>query len=218
MFYNRKNVFWQALLSAILIFGIGLLIGVFFEQARNSEVENTLLNSEINVLDSQLMIKVGDDFNISCEVGEEKLVQFADDIFNEARQLEKYDEASQLTNVLKILHKRYDLLRFVLWQQAIELRKNCNTQYHTIVYFYQFDNPDIGLRSEQIAFSRVLGDLKEKYGNKIILIPIAGDLGLNSIDLVKSSYEVKDYPIVIFDETEVINSLEELNELKDKID
>lgn len=213
MLHNRKNVFWQALLSAILIFGLGLLLGVAFEQSRNNSVADILLKSEVNVLDSQLIRNVGGDFDISCEVGEEKLVQFADEIFNEARQLERYEESSQLTNVLDSLHRRYDLLRLILWQQAIDLKKNCDTEYHTVVYFYQFKNPSLNLKSEQIVFSRALLDLKEEYGNKVILIPIAGDLGLSSIDLVMSSYGVEDYPFIIIDEDNIIDSVEGLAQL-----
>jgi len=217
MLDNRKNVFWQALLSAILIFGIGIFLGVAFEQSRNNSVEEILLGSEVNVLDSQLLANIGNNFNLSCEVGIEKVVEFADEIYGEANQLEDYDENSQFTDVLEILHKRYDLLRLLLWQQAINLKEKCAGEYHTVVYFYQFKDPDLKLRSEQIAFSRALEDLKEEYGSRIILIPIAGDLELNSINAVKSSYGIDEYPVVVVDERVVIRSLEELRSIRGKL-
>jgi len=212
---SKKHVFWQALLSAILIFGIGILLGVAFEGARNRNVERTLLNSEINLLDSKLTGTVTHDFDVSCELAEKKLVEFANSIFLEARKLEDYEESSQLTNVLELLHKRYDLLRMDLWIQAINIREKCNGDLHTVVYIYQFKDPSLDLKSEQIVFSRVLEGLKEKYGNEFILIPMAGDLGLNSIDLVRDSYGIEDYPAVILDEKVIISEIGDLAGIED---
>ena len=82
-----------------------------------------------------------------------------------------------------------------------------------ICYIYQYKEPNIALKSEQVTFSRVLEDLKNKYGNKILLIPIAGDLNLDSIDLAKSAYSVKSYPTVIVNEGKVITNIDELKEI-----
>lgn len=211
---SKKHVFWQALLSAILIFGVGILMGIAFEEARNRDVERNLLDSEINLLDSKLTGIVTGEFDVSCELAKGKLIGFADDIFLEARQLEDYDESSQLTDVLELLHKRYDLLRMDLWTQAINLKDKCG-DFHTVVYIYQFKDPSFDLESEQLVFSRVLEELKREYGREIILIPMAGDLGLNSIDLVKDSYGIEDYPAVILDEKVVIREIGDLAGIED---
>jgi len=203
-------VFWQALLSAILIFGVGLLLGVALEDSRNKDIEEILLNSEVNVLDSQLIGIASKGFNVSCEDVTEGLIEFADDVFLEARKLEKYEDSSQLTDVLEVFHRRYDILRVILWTQAVELKERCGGDFHTVVYIYQFRDPDLDLSSEQLVFSRKLQDLKKEYGNEFILIPLAGDLDLKSVDLIRKRYGVESYPVVILDERYVLRSIEEL--------
>lgn len=218
MIVHRHSVFWQALLSTVLIFGFGIFMGIIFEQARNTNVENILLGSEVNVLDSQMIGLLDKNFEVSCEAGSAKIIQFADEIYQEAVQLEKYEESSQLTSSLEILHKRYGILRLILWQQAINLKKRCGGDYHTLVYFYQYNDVDSNVKAQQIAFSRFLENVKKTHGNKVILIPIAGDLGLNSVDLVLDSYDVESYPVVIFDEKRLFNDINKLEDINSLID
>jgi len=213
-----KSVFWQALLSVILIFGVGILLGVSFEDARSRDVELNLLKSEINVLDSQLMGRISEgNIDFDCEIAKDKLVQFADEIFLEAKQLEKYDDSSDLTDTLLVLHRRYDILRTMLWLNAIEINEKCGRDFHVLVYVYQYIEPPVSVKSNQITFSRVLSDLKDKYGNDIVLIPIAGDMGLSSVDILKETYSVETYPSIIVNEEYVVDDLEELGELENSL-
>ena len=211
---NRKHVFWQALLSAALIFGIGLLLGVVLEDSRSRGVETILLGSEINVLDSQLLGQVSNMFNVSCDVSTESLIEFTDSIYEEAKLLEEYDASSQLTGTLEILHRRYDLLRVLVWMQAIDLKENCGRDFHTVVYIFQYKDPGVGTRSTQSVFSKFLEELKAKYGSDLILIPIAGDLELGSVELIKKQYNIEDYPAVILNEDKVVRDLIELKDIE----
>lgn len=212
---NKKNAFWQALISAVLIFGIGLLLGVFLEDYRSKTVETALINSEINALDQQILQQINSNFKIDCTLAENKIVKFADRIYGEAKTLEDYDDSSDLTTTLKILHKRYDLLRTLLWVQSTELKETCDSDYNIIVYLYQYSNPTIETRSSQTAFARYLEDLKEEYGNEIILIPIAGDLDLDSLNLLTESYKIRNYPAVILNNEIVIRKIDNLPALRD---
>lgn len=214
---NTKYVFWQALLSAIFIFGVGLLLGFWLESSRANKVETGLLNSEINVLDNQLIQMVNENFDIECEPAVDNLINFADMIYWEARELENYDAKAQLTDEFKILHRRYDVLRMILWNQAVELKKRCGADFHTVVYIYKYEDVSFGLKAEQVTFSRFLGDMKERYGNEIILIPIAGDLGLSSIELIKDKYDIEKYPVIVIDEKSVIREIVELDRLDELI-
>ncbi len=210
---NPKNVFWQALISAVLIFGIGLLLGVYLEDSRSRAVEANLLNSEINIQDNQLALQINENFNISCENAIKNNIEFADKIYNEAKTLENYDASSDLTSTLEILHKRYDILRTVLWLQSIKIKKECKSNIMTIVYLYQYKDPPIEIKSEQITFSRALSELKDKYGNKIVLIPIAGDLNITSLETIKKRFAISTLPAVIIDEKTVIQDLSSLGNI-----
>ncbi|MBS3071533.1 hypothetical protein J4408_00925 [Candidatus Pacearchaeota archaeon] len=213
---SNKHVFWQALLSAILIFGVGIFLGIAFEEARNHSVENSLLVSEINVLDNQVAGQLGTDLSLSCDTIKNNIIKIADKIYDEARVLEEYDYASQLTTALETMHKRYDLLRVMLWTQSINYEKKCGDGFHIVVYLYQYKDPEPQIRSEQIVFSRILEGLKDKYGNDFVLIPIAGDLKLESVELIKEKYNLKSYPAVIID-GKIIDSTAELSKIEEDL-
>jgi len=112
---NSKQAFWQALVFTILIFVLGIFLGFFLENSRSDTLQLRLLNSEVNLLDEQLRNRVTDDLNVECELAVESTFNFADKIYSEAVNLEKYDSASTLGDDLKSIHRRYDLLRTLLW-------------------------------------------------------------------------------------------------------
>lgn len=201
---GTKHAFWQALVLAIMIFGSGLALGFFLESSRANYLEEILLNSELNVLDEQLRNKIINDVGIGCDIALESTYEFADKVYSEASKLERYDAASKFGGALKLLHKRYDLLRLMMWTEAIGLRKQCNGRFHTIVYLYEYDIDDIDKRAVQTSLGRVLVDFKEKHGKNVLLIPMAGNLGLDSIELVKKKYNANELPVVIIDEEIVL--------------
>lgn len=211
---NSKHAFWQALIFTIIVFGIGLILGFFLESYRADKVQFNLLDSEINVLDDQLRNRVIGDFNVECNIAVQSTFDFADKIYGEALKLESYDSASKFSDSFLVLHRRYDLLRTLLWLESVELRERCGKEYHTVVYLYEYNNEDIDVRSKQLFYSRLLTDLKNKYPDKIILIPIAVDTGLESVSLITEYYQVNEFPSIIIDESSVINGIVTLEKLE----
>jgi len=205
--FNKKHAFWQALFLAIVFFGIGLMLGASFENSRNQIVDDLLISSEVNVLDNQLIADFSDIFNVSCDIAWGGVVDFADSIYEEARLLEDYDGATQLTDVLDVLHKKYDVLRMMVWSQSMKVKERCENGYHSVVYFYEYNEPFVTVDSNQLVFSRVLSDWKAEYGNKFVLIPIAGDMGLKSAEVAMKHYGIEKYPAVVIDEEIVITDV-----------
>lgn len=204
---SNKNAFWQAFVFTIFVFLIGLMLGMFLENQRLDEVQISVLNSEVNLLDEQLRPRIFEEFDVNCDDAKKGMFDFADKVYEEALQLEKYDEASKFGNELREVHKRYDLLRVMLWTDAIDLRKRCSKDFHTVVYFYDYDTEDLDLKARQLFYSRMLGDLKEKYPERVLLIPIAGSMDLVSINVIRDKYDVNEFPIIIIDETRIIREI-----------
>src|SRR3989344_8520809 len=204
---NNKNAFWQALIFTIIIFVVGFIFGFFLEVFRGDKMELVLLNSEINLLDEQLRANTGDYFNITCNETKEGLFNFADRIYYEAIKLEKYENSERFSETLFLIHKRYDLLRMMLWSESIKAKKECPSDFHTAVYLYEYNTEEIEKRSKQAFFSRLLFDLKTKNPDKVLLIPMAIDTGLDSINLSTRSYNISSYPVIIIDEKKVVNEV-----------
>ena len=214
---NSKHAFWQALVFTIVIFLIGALMGFFLENSRADKIQLELMNSEINVLDEQLRNKIVEDFNLSCEHAVKSTFEFADKIYWDAIKLEKYDSTSKFTETLKEIHKRYDLLRVILWSESIRLKETCGADFHTIIYLFDYDSDNVNVKSEQLAFSRLLFDIKKNYPDKIILIPIAANLDLDSVNLIMTAYNITHRPAVIADESSVITEILNYRELENII-
>ena len=211
---NSKNAFWQALVFTILVFSIGLVFGFFLETSRSESIQNNLMNSEINLLDNQIRNKIIDDLNVHCDLAVKSSFDFADEIYSEAILLEKYDSSDKFGDSLILLHKRYDLLRTLLWIENIKLKERCNLDFHTIIYLYKYKTEDIELKSKQKFYSRILIDLKNKYPEKILLIPIAVNSNLESLELLISKYGLFENPIIFVDEEKIITSIVTFNELE----
>ncbi len=215
MVNQNRAVFLQALVLTIIVFIIGIIIGMELENSRANKTELALLNSEILLLDEQVRSNNLHLFNISCELSVKSTFDFADRIYREALLLEKYDASSKFNNELRVLHKKYDLLRTMLWTRGIEIKKQCPQKFHTVVYLFDYASEDIDKKSLQAAFSRLLLDLKEKHEDKILLIPIASNLKLESVNLIKEKYAIKEAPAIIIDEKKIVRKLIPLKDLED---
>lgn len=216
--YNSKHAFWQALVFTIIVFSIGMMLGFFLEVNRSQSVNENLINSELNIIDQQLRNKVINELNISCDIAIESTFNFADEIYLEASKLESYDAASKFSETLTLLHKRYDLLRALVWTEAIGLRENCGSDFHTVVYLYDYAADDVEINAKQRFYSIMLLELKEAHPDEILLIPIAGDADLESLNLLMRNYGIEELPsIIINEETIITNTNTTLEELEDII-
>lgn len=214
---KSKNAFWQALIFTILIFGTGLLIGFFVEEGRSDSINEVLMTSEINLLDQQIRTSALSQFEINCAISKQSTFEFADRIYEEALQLERFDASAKFTNTLEILHKRYDLLRVLLWIESKNLKENCNTDFHTLVYIYEYEPESLETEALQASTSRLLTDVKNVHPDEILLIPFAGNLEIESVNLILEQYEIKTLPAIIIDEKEVVTEQITLTELEDLI-
>ncbi len=210
---NNKHAFWQALIVAMVIFWSGIILGVIFEQWRADKLQEYYVDSETNIFDVMLQQRILSDKNISCERAISENVDFADRIYEEARELEKYDSATKITDDILRLHRRYDMLRALLWNNLIELKERC-PNVNVVVYLYDYENTPIDTQARQITMSKVLLDLKKKYPEKIILIPIAADTKISSLQILMERYKVRNIPIVLINERHLVTELASVDELE----
>ena len=199
---NAKHAFWQAFFLTMLFFLIGLVLGVYFEQIRSDGFSTAFYNSEVYLYDSFALGKLISGNQTSCGDLKEANLNFADKIYSEARNLERYDEKNQIIESIKSVHRKYDLLRTILWINLIELEEKCG-QINTIVYLYFYNSDDIETKSKQIVWGRVLSEVKEKEGGNTILIPIAVDQDVESLNYLIRKYDVEKFPAVLINEKDI---------------
>lgn len=212
MLISKKHVFWQSFLIAVIIFILGFILGIYLEQLRTDKMNFISYQSEIFLMDTFTQNNLIKSNLISCNYLIDSNIDFANKIYNEARQLEKYDSSNKITSSIKEVHKKYDLLRTILWINTIEIKQKCNKP-NSVVYIYNYNTQNIEIKSKQITWSKILADLKVIEGNNIILIPIAGDSNITSLNYLLTSYNITSYPVVIINEKHVIRDLETKEDL-----
>lgn len=212
MLSNKKHVFWQAFFLTILFFLLGLVLGVYLEQSRSDSLNSLFYQSEVSLYDSFALGKFIEGQNISCEALSEASINFAEKIYAEARELEKFDESNKLTDSVKTIHKKYDLLRTLLWMNSIDLQKKC-PEVNIAVYLYVYDTDNVNLKSRQTVWSRILQDLKEIKGDDLILIPIATDQNLASLDSLIKTFNIAEFPAVLINDDKILYEPESADEI-----
>ncbi len=216
--FGRKSVFLQALLLTIFVFGIGILLGIGFENMRNSIIVDSYIRSEILLMDTFAQSDIVNYFEGGCSVLIDSHFDFVDRIYQEAKTLEQYDWSNRFTERLKITHRRYDLLRTIAWMNTVKIRKKCNPNYYDIIYLYEYNTKQLDIRAKNKIFSLALGELKEKYGNKILLIPIAVDNDVQSLDFLVSEYNLTKFPSVLINQEIKLNKLEDIENIEEYIE
>ncbi len=213
---NQKHVFWQALIVTVFIFALGILSGLLLENWRTSTINTLYSNSEIELLDIKLQQELFSSNHFNCDYAIKANINFADKIYEEAKLLGEYEKASRLTNNLITQHKKYDILRAMVLANSLNIKSKCNNTYFDVVYFYQYNAPSLDTKARQDAFSKVLEELKNKYGNKILLLPISGDNQISSIDLIMNNYNIteKDLPIIVINGKNKVKDLESMKDLE----
>ncbi len=210
---NKKHVFWQAFFLTLLFFSLGLVFGVYMEQMRNDNVNLVFYGSEVSLYDSFALGKLVEDSSVSCKDLIDSNVNFADKIYGEAKELDKYDRSTKLTDSLRIIHQKYDLLRTLLWMNIISVKEKCGN-INTVVYLYNYKTDNIEVQSKQVVWGRILEDLKDEMGNKIILIPLAVDQKISSLNYLIKKYNITEFPAVIINEKKIIYKQETVKELE----
>ena len=218
MLKSRKHVFWEALIIAIFILGIGIMFGISVEGERTQEISELYLKAEINLLDVEIQTQLLEFENLNCEEIIKKNIEFADRVYYDALTLEQYEDVNSLTDSLASQHKRYDLLRTILWLNSIKIKEKCGEDsFHTVVYLYEYKTQDLEQEGKQIVFSNFLSDLKDEEKEAIILIPIARNLNISSLELLTKHYGINETSIIV-DEDLIIYELADLNNIKEYID
>lgn len=196
---DNRHVFWQAFFLALLFISVGLVLGIYLEQLRTDNTNVLFYQSETSLYDSFAIGKLTNNPYISCDDLKMANVKFADQIYEEAKNLEEYEYSNKITDSLRTLHRKYDLLRTLLWMNVIDVKRNCG-HINTVVYLYEYNIDDVEINSKQLVLSRVLQELKDRQGDKLILIPIAVDQNIVSLDYLIKTYKIKNFPAVLINE------------------
>ena len=209
MLKSKKHVFWEALIITIVVFLAGLFLGMLIETSNSSKISNLFLQSEISLSDTSATSRLIENENLDCELIKESNIKVANRIYEEAKLLELYEDSGKLTDSMKLLHKKYDLLRSLLWVSNQKSLDRCEN-YNLIVYLYDYNTEDTGKKATQNVWSKILLDVKTQSYD-ILLLPIAADQNLTTIEYLMEEYEIEQLPALVINNDHVLYELEDAN-------
>ena len=216
MLKSNKHVFWEALLVSITIFIVGLFLGMLIETSNSNKISQLYTQSEISLSDAKTATSLLQTTQIDCDEKIKFYTSLADEIYKEARQLELYEDSGKITDTMKLLHKKYDLLRTILWGSSQQHLKDCD-DYNTIAYLYLYNTENINTKATQNVWSKLLSELKENRPNTM-LIPIASDQNLTSLDVLTTQYDITQYPAIIINNDQILYQIDNITTLQSVLD
>jgi len=221
---TKYKVFIESLVITLLILLIGFALGMYIESYRTNKIIEKYKDYEIEALDLKLQNYYYQIMSqSSCQQAIEQNFIFADDLYTQGLKLEKYEEASQISDEISREKKRYSLLKTELWLNSILLKEKCNHPFDTVVYIYSADPSNSIKVAQQKVISNILKTVKENRGNSIILLPIAGDLNLRkedeniklgSINLQMKIYNITNLPSIIINEKVILEGFHTIDEIE----
>jgi len=192
-----KNRYLLAFLITLIVFTLGLLLGLVIESKRIQLIELQDQQQQLDFNSLQLQYQFIDLF------GEEKNCNALKKTFEESiknldatrLRLEKYLQSSNLNKKeFNLLKREYILAQIKFWLLTKKTKNVCGFEHSIILYFYG-DNTKCPECADQ-AF--VLTYLKNKLG--ISLLNFAFDTQSEEeplITILKNTFDLKQYPTLI---------------------
>jgi hypothetical protein len=211
---EMKRVFLKTTLITVTIFIIGFYGGILFDNLRIEEVRARLTEIDNLWNDARLlqsyMKRFSNNITPYCGFLLDENLRIGDRIYAEGLKVEEYEAANRFAPFFLTEKKRYALLDLQFWINSIDLKRLCDANYSTVIYFYSQFNKTI----EQRFQDRVLWDLKQKCGPKIIYITFPVDLNISTIEMIKDIYNIRKTPSILIDESLLLEGPISLRELE----
>mgnify|MGYP001572883381 FL=1 len=96
----------------------------------------------------------------------------------------------------------------------MKIKEKCKSDYHNLVYLYQYNNVPLEKNAKQDVFSNFLSKIKEEQGEKVMLIPIAADNNLSAVNLLMEKYGIDELPVILIDEKTKLTDVQTLDEIR----
>jgi len=212
-----RTIFLTAAFLTAFVFLMGILIGVWLDTGRLSEIrglltENELLGTDIDMQSRLLQLTRPD--AVTCNAAMRANLDYNDRIYADGRKIEQAEIANRFTPELLLERKRYALQQLAFWTNSLDLKGRCGADYVTVLELWAWDTsskPELVV--PQRLQSAALLDAKERCGEGMMLSNVPVDLGLISVDMLVSSYNVTRLPAVIIN-GEVIEGGDALERIK----
>ena len=183
-----------AFVVTVLIFSLGLTIGLVIEKERLNEVDKLSLAQQVDLKSLQLQQSYIESEAANCEALNEILEANIADLSEATSQIVDYTKKSVSDEELFELQLReYFLTEIQFLLVSNEIKEECYSDAVTMIYFYDDNEYDVQ--------GDVLGYLKNKFGNKLLVFSFDSNFEEEPmIEVMMKAYNVTEFPTVIANE------------------
>ncbi len=212
------NVFIKAGVLTVIILVIGIQIGIWIESSKIEEIKSSLEKTDILFNDARLQSIYYQSFPTGssdfCDSALAANLKYNDMIYQKGMEIENYEKTVKFTPSVLADRRKYALLQFQFWMNAMHLKRLCRFDYHVVLHLWKYEANDYDTEMNQKLQSAVLIELKERCGPKLMLSNVPIDLNLTSIEMVAKNYRINETPAVVVDDNIVLQGLQRLDELE----
>ena len=208
------NIYLKTLLLTVFVFLLGTIFGIWIDNYRLTDVRRVISQIDVSSNDARLLNlyfgRLGLLGGENCQLALDQNLIYNNKIYEEGLGIERAIEANKFTPELENEKQRYVLLQVQFWFNSIDLKAKCKFDYSNVVHLYKQKDLSNEQTAENKLQSSILLELKQKCGNKIMLIPLETDLDLTVMDTITKQYNITKYPAIIVNEQTVFEGLTSL--------
>ena len=179
--------------SVIFISGIG--IGMIINELKSSSISSSIEEMSSSLADAEIELLLMDYLgsNLSCDYLMLKSSDLSIQSAELGNKLDLFEESNQV-NLESYIPLKEDYMRVLIknWLTLENIKKSCNANYSTILYFY---NNEGCASCENQAF--VLQYYKNLMQNDVMIFAIDSSLNMGIIELLRYNYDIHEYPSLV---------------------
>jgi hypothetical protein len=222
VFNIQSDVFWKAAVLTAIVFIVGIQLGVWLDESRLQEIEQTLSESDLLFNDIRLQTLFYDSFLSKspqfCDIAEAANLAYNDRIYQEGLRIERYELVNRFTPGMMQDRRRYALQQVQFWTNALKIKEICNSSYTTILHLWQYDTKNVSeIELPQKLQSATLLELKERCGSRLMLSNAPIDLNLTAVDFIVKNYNITQMPALVVNEATFIQGFTNITALQSMI-
>jgi len=198
-----------AFFLTLLIFSGGIFIGMIFEEARLNQAKQISLEERISLRSLQLQQEYIESGIADCEALNQVLNTNLDELGSKMNQVLNYEKNTLFNeNEFNLILRDYFLTEIQYLLTSQEIDQKCDKNNIKIIYFYDESSYD--------TQGDILGYIKKLFKNNVLIFSFNSDFKDEPmINLLLTSYDVKEFPSVIVEDKlyQGHNSVEKMKEI-----
>lgn len=192
-----KKIYFSAAILTIVIIISTIIISWYVLYLKEEEIRNIFSDIKTSLEASNVeLLYVSEYLKDGCEILNETRSEITKKLLEVNKKL---IEAEKERRVLSPSENRrfkteQSILYVKYWILTLEMRKKCNFNISTILYFWDAESTECKIQGY------VLDSITYEYGNRVLIVPLDYNFDLGIIKIIAKQFNVTTTPTIIVNE------------------